>query len=167
MCLAKVSDNRFYDYLIQRKITAPENLSNDHKFSEMFPRKPIINMTSWMKNQLTKSYNAVSAPVSATQDALPERLQSVHETASLLCNRMVEIMGYGQEKLKDIVEKEAEEGQQQEEEEEVDVDLTPHEHETALKEAYRSFMIPGAPKTDIDSYFDQIKPHIKTLIKIS
>ena len=26
-------------------------------------------------------------------------------------------------------------------------------------------MIPGAPKTDIDSYFDQTKPHIKTLIK--
>ena len=26
-------------------------------------------------------------------------------------------------------------------------------------------MIPGAPKTDIDSYFDQTKPHIKTFIK--
>ena len=26
-------------------------------------------------------------------------------------------------------------------------------------------MIPGAPKTDNDSYFDQTKPHIKTLIK--
>ena len=26
-------------------------------------------------------------------------------------------------------------------------------------------MIPGAPKTGIDSYFDQTKPHIKTLIK--
>ena len=131
--MARVSDNRFYDYLIQRKITAPENLSNDHKFSEKFSRKPITNMTSWMKNQLTKSYNAVLAPVSATRDAVAERLQSVHESASLLYNRMVENMGYGQEKLKDIVEKEVEEGQQQEEE--VDVDLTPHEHETALKEA--------------------------------
>ena len=57
--------------------------------------------------------------------------------------------------------KEAEEEQQQEEH----VDLTPHEHERALKGAYRSFVIPGAPKTDIDSYFDQTKPHIKTLIK--
>ena len=36
---------------------------------------------------------------------------------------MVENMGYGQETLKDIVEKEAEEEQQQEEE---DVDLTLH-----------------------------------------
>ena len=67
-----------------------------------------------MRNQLTKLYNAVSAPVAATRDALTERLQSVRETASLLYNRMVENMGYGQETLKDIVEKEAEEEQQQE-----------------------------------------------------
>ena len=46
--------------------------------------------------------------------------------------------------LKDIVEKEAEEEPQQEEE-----DVQPHEHERALKEAYRSFVIPGTPKTDI------------------
>ena len=100
-------------------------------------------------------------PVTATRDALAERLQSVRETTSLLYNRMMENMGYGQqERLKDIVEKEAEEEQQQEE----DIDLTPHEHER-LRGAYRSFVIPGTPKTDIDSYFDQTKPHIKTLIK--
>ena len=40
-------------------------------------------------------------------------------------------MGYGQEILKDIVEKEAEAEQQQEE----DVDLTLHEHERAQKGA--------------------------------
>ena len=45
------------------------------------------------------------------------------------------------------------------------MDLTPHEHERVLKGACRSFVIPGAPKMDIDSYFDQTKPHIKTLIK--
>ena len=88
-----------------------------------------------MKNQLTKLCNAVSAPVAATRDALTERLQSVSETASLLYNRMVENMGYGQETLKDIIEKEAGEGQQHEEEEEEDIDLTPHEHERALKVA--------------------------------
>ena len=115
-----------------------------------------------MKNQLTKLYNAVSASVAATRDALAERLQSVRETASLLYNRMVENMGYGQETLKDIVEKEAGEEQQQEEEE---IDLTPHEHERALKGAYRSFVMPGKPKTDIDSYVDQAKPHINTLIE--
>ena len=112
-----------------------------------------------MKNQLPKLYNAGSAPVAATRDALTERLQSVRETASLLYNRMVENMGYGLERLKDIVEKEAEEEQEEE-----NVDLTPHEHERALKGAYRSFVIPGVPKTDIDSYFDQTKSYIETLI---
>ena len=75
----------------------------------------------------------------------------------------MENMGCGQERLKGIAEKEAEEEQQYEEEE--DTDLTPHENKIAFKGAYRSFVIPGAPKTDIDSYFDQTKAHIKTLIK--
>ena len=65
---------------------------------------------------------------------------------------MMENMWYGQERLKDIMEKEVEQEQQQEEEE--GVDLTPHEHQRAFKGAYKSFVIPGAPKTDIDSYFD-------------
>ena len=52
----------------------------------------------------------------------------------------------------------------QEEEEEEDVDLTPHEHERALKGAYRSFAIPGISETNIHSYFDQTKPRIKRLI---
>ena len=69
-------------------------------------------MTRWMRNQLTRLNNAVSAPMAATRDALAERLQRVHETASLLHNRMVENMGYRQEELKGIVEKEAEEEQQ-------------------------------------------------------
>ena len=77
-----------------------------------------------MKNQLAKLYNAVSAPVAATRDALTERLQSIRDTLSLLYNRMMENMGYGQQEiLKKIVEKEAEEEEQQQEEEE-DIDLT-------------------------------------------
>ena len=60
-------------------------------------------MTSLMKNQLTKLYNAVSTPVATTRDTLAERLQSIRETASLLYNRMVENMGYGWERLEDIV----------------------------------------------------------------
>ena len=117
-------------------------------------------MTGWVRNQSTRLYYAVSAPVAATRDALAER-QSVSETASLLYYRIVENMGYGHETLKDIVEKERGEEQQKEEY----VDLTPHEHERALKGAYRSFVMPGKPKTDIDSYFDQAKPHINTLIE--
>ena len=66
-------------------------------------------MSSFLRNTISKLYNAVSAPAAATRDALAERLQSLHETASLLYNRMMENMEYGQQKLKDIVEKEAEE----------------------------------------------------------
>ena len=62
-----------------------------------------------MKNTISKLYSVVSAPVTATRDALAVRLRSVHETASLLYNRMMKNMGYGRERLKDIVEKEAEE----------------------------------------------------------
>ena len=61
-----------------------------------------------MRNQLTKLYNAVSPTVTATP---VERLQNVREIASLLHNKMMENMGYGQERLKYIVEKEAEEEQ--------------------------------------------------------
>ena len=82
-----------------------------------------------MTNQLTKLYNALLEPVTGTRDALGERVQRVRETSSALYNRMMQNMGYGQERLKDIVEKEVQEEQQQEE----DVDLTPHEHEKALK----------------------------------
>ena len=56
--------------------------------------------------------------------------------------------------------------QENQEERGEDVDLTQDENERALKGAYRSFVISGAPKTDTDSSFDQTKPHIKMLIKI-
>ena len=76
-------------------------------------------MGTFLRNTISTLYNAVSALVAATRDALAKRLQSVRETASLLYNRMLENMGYGRERFKDIVEKEAEEEvkmQQQEEE---------------------------------------------------
>ena len=44
---------------------------------------------------------------------------------------MMENMGYGQERLKDIVEKEAGE----------DIDLTPHQYGRTLMRAYRSFRV--------------------------
>ena len=52
---------------------------------------------------------AFSALVTATRDALAERLESIRGTASSLYNRMMENMEYGRQRLKDIVEKEAEE----------------------------------------------------------
>ena len=62
-------------------------------------------MNIFLRNTISKVYKSVSEPVSATRDALAERLQSVRETASLLYNRMTQNMGYGQERLKDIVER--------------------------------------------------------------
>ena len=47
--------------------------------------------------------------MAATRDVLAERLQGVDGTVSLLYNRVMENMEYGREKLKDIVEKKAEE----------------------------------------------------------
>ena len=80
----------------------------DLSTNQQYPnKKPTINMSRSMRNQLAKLCNAVSAPVAATRDALTERLQSVRETASLLYNRMIENMKYGRQRLKDIVEKEA------------------------------------------------------------
>ena len=106
-----------------------------------------------MKNQITDLYNAVSAPVAATRDALASRLESVRETASLLYNRMMDNI---QNKLKNIVEKEAKKD---------NVDLTPMDHERALKEAYKSFVVPGLPKADVDSYIEKVKPYVKSLIE--
>ena len=59
---------------------------------------------SWFRNTITNLYNAVSEPVAATRDALAECLQSVRDTTSLLYNRMMDNIGYGQETLKYIVE---------------------------------------------------------------
>ena len=78
-------------------------------------------MNTFLRNTISKLYNGVSAPVAATRDALVERLQGVRETASLLYNRMMENMGYGQqERSKDIVEKEAEEEEDAKEQQEDD-----------------------------------------------
>ena len=65
-------------------------------------------MSTFLRNTIWKLYNAVSAPVAAIRDAPIERLQRVCDTTSLLYNRMMENMGYGQqERLKDIVGKKA------------------------------------------------------------
>ena len=63
--------------------------------------------------------------------------------------------------LKGGVESEAKKENQEEE----DIDPTPHENERKFRGAFKSFVIPGAPKTGTDSYFDQTKPHINMLIK--
>ena len=62
-------------------------------------------MNLFLRNSISKLYNTVS-PVAPIRDALAERLQTVHETTSLLYNRMMENMEYGREVMGgDIVEK--------------------------------------------------------------
>ena len=66
-------------------------------------------MSIFLRIAISKLYNTISAPVAATRNALAERLQSVHETASLLKNRMMDKISNGRERLKNIVENEAQE----------------------------------------------------------
>ena len=63
-------------------------------------------MSSWMRNMISNLYNAVSAPVAATHDALRKKLDSVSGTVTLLYNRFKAKLGYGQT-LKGIIEEQA------------------------------------------------------------
>lgn len=105
-----------------------------------------------MKNQTKNLHNFMSAPVAETPDAsVAERLKSVCKTASLLYNRVMDNIGHGRRRLKDILEKEARE-------EVENIDLATTEIERAFKRAYGKFVIPGVPNMDIDGYLDQAKP---------
>ena len=53
---------------------------------------------SWFQNMITDLYNA-----------LPSRLESVRETATLLYERVIDNIRYGQETLKNIVKNAAKE----------------------------------------------------------
>ena len=93
-------------------------------------------------------------------DYVPKPIKKAVDKAFITFkNRIPRLYDGAKKTLKDIVGKKAEE------EEEEDVDLTPHEYERALKGAYRSFMMPGKPKTDIDSYFEEAKSYIKIVIE--
>ena len=93
-------------------------------------------------------------------DYVPKPIKKAVDKAFITFkNRIPRLYDGAKKTLKDIVEKKVEE------EEEEDVDLTPHEYERALKGAYRSFMMPGKPKTDIDSYFEEAKSYIKIVIE--
>ena len=139
-------------------------------------------MSTFLRNTISKLYNAASAPVTATRDAFAERLQSVRETASLLYNRMMENMKYGRERLKDIVEKESEEeakGQQQEEEE-VPGAAKEQQHDdqgqcdavTKIKLVYqgkrvKEFRVTGNLNgVNTKMIMDNITPHIKMRAKV-
>ena len=130
-------------------------VSSPHEMDE-FEKKEMKKSRSLVKNRLNEWYDWLV-------DYVPKPIKSaVSKAFSRAKNGMLGLYDGAKKTLKVDVEAEAEKENQEEEE---DVDLTPHEHERALKGAYRRSVIPGAPKTDIDSYFDQAKPHIKTLIE--
>ena len=122
-----------------------------------------------MTNTISNLYNAVSAPAAATRDTLAERLQSVRETASLLYNKMMDNIGYGRERLKNIVEKEArEEGkgevQQQDEEE---YDTVPEINLVHKGRRMKEFRVNGnLNNANTRMIMDNITPHIEMRVKV-
>ena len=148
-------------------------------------------MNIFFRNTISKLYNAVLAPVTLTRDALAERLQSVRDTASLLYNKMMENMGYGQqERLKNIVENEAEEEQPaavKEEDEKVkeqwqgpaaiqeqQQDDDEERYDTVAKiklvregKAVKEFMVTGnLNNSNTRMIMTNITPHIGTRVKV-
>ena len=66
-------------------------------------------MISYFLNAISNLYEMISKPVTATLDALTNRLQSVRDTITSVYKKTKEKLGYEQyEKLKDIIENEAE-----------------------------------------------------------
>ena len=107
-----------------------------------------------VKNRLNEWYDWLF-------DYVPKPIKNaVSKAFSRAKNSILGLYDGAKKTLKSDVEDEAEKESQEE-----DNDLTQQEHERALRGAYRSLVIPGAPKTDIDSYFDKTEPRIKTLIE--
>ena len=107
------------------------------------------------------------------QDPLTERLKSLRGIPSLLCNIMIANMGHDKidqnlnQKTKQRKKGETLQSKKRRQKrksirtlEEVKL-----EHQRALKEFYKTLIIPGIPKADIDRYLNQVKLHIKPLIK--
>ena len=81
---------------------------------------------------------------------VPKQIKNVASKAFLRLKKSILRLYDGAKKtLKGDVESETEIANQEE-----NVDLIPHEHERVLKGTWRSFVVPVAPKIDIDSCFD-------------
>ena len=135
-------------------------------------------MNTFLRNTISKLYNVVSAPVAATRDALAEKLQSVRDTTSLLHNRMIENMGYGQqERLKDIVEEEAEKEQpaavkEEEKEKQKEPAAAKEQQEddddyTRVEMAFNSLMTEFSEDSDIKDLIKRMLAHIKAQVENS
>ena len=122
-----------------------------------------------MTNPILKLYNVVSIHLAATRDSLAERLQSIHETASLLYNRVMEKIEYGRERLKNIVEKEAREEEKEKEQQQDDeeYDTVPEinlVHEGKCIKKLRVIENLNSPNTKM--IMDNIRQHIEMRAKV-
>ena len=121
---------------------------NEFEKEDMKKSRPVV------KNKLNEWYGWLV-------DYVPKRIKkAVIKTFLRVKNSILGLYDSAKKTLKGDVEGEAEKENQED-----GVDLTPGKHERALNRSCRSFVISDAPKTDIDSYFDQTKSHIQMLIK--
>ena len=135
----------------------------DLSTNQQYPnKKPIINMSSWMRNQLAKQCLWQQHKMHLQKDCRAYMKLLLYCITGWCWWR---IWKMDDRDWRTSWKKKAEEEEAKEQQQEEDIDLTPHGHERALKRAYRSCAVPGTPKIDTDSYFDQTKPHIKTLIE--
>ena len=81
------------------------DFSTNQKYSN---KKPITNMSCWMRNQRSNLYNSVSI-----RDTLAGRLESMRGIAFILYERMMGNIEYGRERLNGIADKEAREEEQE------------------------------------------------------
>ena len=86
-----------------------------------------LKMNMFLRNSIRKLYDAASAMVASTRDALPERLQSVRDAAYLLYQKTKNKLGYGQT-LKDATENKAEKEEAKKQQQDDD-----EQHDTVLK----------------------------------
>ena len=121
-------------------IPSPQEMDEFQK-EEMKKSRPVV------KNKLNEWYDWLV-------NYVPEPIKNAVSKAFLRAkNSILRLYDGAKKTLKGDVQSEAEKKNQEEEKE--DVDLTPHENKRAFKGAFKS--LAGAPKTDIDSYFDQTK----------
>ena len=143
----------------KKRPALPVKIISSPQEMDEFEKEEMKKSRLVVKNRLNKWYDW-------QVDYVPKPIKNVvSKSFSRAKNSILSLCDGAKKTLKGYVEGKAEKQNQEEEEEEEDIDLTPHEHERVLRGAYRSFVIPDTRKTDIDSYFDQTKPYIKTLIE--
>ena len=138
-----------------RKATIVESAQDMDIFEDM----EISKNRSTVRNKLNEWYDwlvnsvptSVKDNVKSAYDGFKKKLMDLYKKAT----------GTEEKGLQVQVENEA-----KEEFEEIDESrIEPQLHEHALKKAFKSYRIPGIPKTDIDSYIEIVKPKILKLVE--